>query len=141
MDILNLKFNEYNFSIAWLMAFGNLEISAMENHMGFDIDVRSLEGTNNLSGFMKYFEAYMTKVDYDEEYTILDSRQIAIKGKSFELREFLVTQYEYRDYHILSLCCQVNDNYFLCVKVDFWADNAGAKEVILESVSNGIEFY
>ena len=141
MDLYYKKFEDYSFSSASFIAFGNLETSEKENHLGFDLDARSLDGIHDVSGFMKYFEAFMLETKYDVEYRLADSQRITLKGKPFELRDYLVTQDDFRDYNILTLSCPVNEGYFLNIKIDYWSDNARAKNTIIESVTKAVEFY
>ena len=141
MDIFFGSYGKYNYSTVWLLSFGNLEKSSQDNHLGFDIDARSVDGINDMSGFMKYFEAFMMEVEEDEEYKMIDSQQITINGNSFELRDYLVTQSDFRDYNILTLSCQAKNGYFLNIKVDYWADNTKAKDAILDSIKKAVEFY
>lgn len=141
MDIYFNKYKDYSFSGAWLMTFGNLEKSEMDNHLGFDLDTRSIEGISGMAAYMKYFEDYMLESEEGEKYSLTDSQQIAIKGKSFELRNYLVTFDDYRSYNILTLSCQVKEGNFLNIKADYWADNTKAKNAIIESVTKALEFY
>ena len=141
MDILLINYDDYAFWGAWLMAFGNLETTDLDAHMGFDLDARFLDGINNMSDFMKFFEDYMMSPEYGEECQLKDSRRITINRKPFELREFLVTSFDNPAYYILTLCCQVNEGYFLSIKADYWALNTRAKNAVLESVRSSIEFY
>ena len=141
MDFVYENYGNYVSTSAWLAAFGNLEKSSQDNHLGFDLDVRSLDGINDIAGFMKYFEEFMLETVDGEEYKLTDSQQITIKGKPFELRDYSVTQEDYREYHILTLSSPVNNGYFFNIKVDYWADNAKAKNAILESVTRAVEFF
>ena len=141
MDFYYGNYKDYTCSIAWLMAFGNLEKSDQDNHLGYDLDTRFIDGISNMQDFMKYFEMYMLEAEDGEEYRITDSQQITIKGKPFELRDYLVTQSDYREYNIITLSCQVKESYFLNVTVDYWSDNIKAKNAIIESVSKAVEFY
>ena len=141
MDIAYGEYKNYSYSNLWLMFFGNLEKSSQDNHLGFDLDARSLNGINDIAGFMKYFETYMLEPTEDENYSLLGSQQTAIKGKPFEIRDYLVTRDDEENFCILTLSCQVKNGYFLNIKADYWADNAKAKDAIIDSVSKAIEFY
>jgi len=59
MDIDFGKFESFNYSNIWLTAFGNLEHSSQDNHLGFSLDARSIEGIHDISGFMNYFETVL----------------------------------------------------------------------------------
>ena len=141
MDLYFNKYGDYSFLSVWFLAFGNLEKTDLDNHLGFDLDARSLDGVYDMAGFMKYFEAYMLESDDDVVYRLIDSRQISIKGKPFELREYTVTQSDYRDYNIVTLSCRVKEDYFLNIKIDYWADNTKAENAIIECVTKAIEFF
>ena len=141
MDLINDNYENYIFSSAWLAAFGNLEKSSQDNHLGFDLDVRALDGINDMAGFMKYFEEFMLEPEEEEEYKLTDSQKITIKGKAFELRDYLVTQADNPDFYIMTLSCQVKNGYFFNIKVDYWADNTRAKNAIIESVTKAVDFY
>ena len=141
MDIYFHTFLGYSYSSAWLLAFGNLETSDQDNHLGFDIDARFLENVNGMGGFMEYFEAYMLEPDEGVEYRLTGSRQIPIKGVPFEVRDYLVTQDDYRDYNIITFSCPTKAGYFLNIKVDYWPENTRAKDAIIDSVTRAIEFY
>ncbi|MCL1929372.1 MAG: hypothetical protein FWG07_11360 [Treponema sp.] len=141
MDFYYGNFKEYSYSVAWLMAFGNLEKPDQDNHLGYDLDVRFIDGISDMPGYMEYMEKYMMEPEDDEEYKIMDSQKITINGKSFELRDYLVTLADYRDYYILTLSCQIKNNYFLNIAVDYWADNTKAKDAIMESIIKSVEFF
>ena len=141
MDIYFGKYRDYSYSGIWLITFGNLENPDLDNHLGFDLDARSLEGINDMQGYIKYFEMYMLEDEDDKEYRLTDSRQITINGKLFELRDYLVTEKDYKEYYIVTLSCQVKEDYFLNIKVDYWPENTKAQNAIIESVTKAIEFY
>ena len=141
MDVDFGSFNDYKYSTIWFMGFGNLKKSDRSNHIGFDLNARTIEGISDMTGFMKFFEAIMEEPEENEEYHLKDSQQTIIKGKPFEMREYLVTREEYRDYYVLTLSCQLKQGYFLNIMTDYWADNTKAKKIIIESVGKAIEFY
>ena len=140
MDIALGKYENYLYSNIWLMAFGNVENVAHNNHLGFGFDARLLDGINDIAGFMEYFEIFMLEPTVMEEYSLLDSQQINIAGKTFELREYLVTR-EDMYFNVITLSCQVKQGYFLNISVDFWPDNQNARQTIIDSVSRSVEFY
>jgi len=140
LDVDYGDFKNYSYSKIWLMSFGSLEKSTSDNHLGFSFVARSLNGINNISGFMKYYELYMLEPTDNEEYTLLESEQLNIKGKLFELRDYLVTR-EKDNFNIITLSCEVKNGYFLNIMVDYWPENKNAKRAIIESVTKGIEFY
>ena len=141
MDILFGQFYDYNFSSIWLMAFGNLEKSEKDNHLGFDLDARSIDGINDMAGYMKYFEAFMLEPEEDKEYKLTDSRQITVNEKKFELRDYLVTREDSVNYHIVTLTCQVKNGYFFNIKADYWTDNTRAINAVIDSVGKAVKFY
>jgi len=140
MDIDYGMYEDYKYSNIWLASFGNLEKSTNDNHLGFSLDARSLEGVNDLSSFMKYFEIFMLEPTEEEEYTLLESQQITIKGKPFELRNYLVSREE-DNFNVLTLSCQVKQGYSFNISVDYWPENTKAKQAIIDSVSKAVEFY
>ena len=141
MELIYDNYEGYVSTNAWLMFFGNLEKSSQDNHLGFDLDARSLDGITDIAGFMKYFEIYMLEPTDEETYSLIDSRQAVIKGKPFEIRNYLVTRDKEENFCVMTLSCQVKNGYFLNIKADYWADNTKAKDAIIDSVSKAIEFY
>jgi len=125
----------------WLLSFANLVTSSYDSHLGFNLDARSLRGTNDISSFMEYFESFMLEPTDEERYKLIDSMQVDINGKIFELRDFLVSRRDSADYCILTLSCEVKHGYFFNVYVDYWANNRDAKQQVIDSVTKAIEFY
>ena len=142
MDIGYGDHNDYSFSNIWLVDFGNLEKAEKDNHLGFSLDARSLKDINDMPGYMKYFEMFMLEPAEGREYQLTSSEQISIKGKPFELRNYLVTQGdESEDFCVLTFSCQIKQGYFFNISVDYWAENTKAKQAIIDSVGKAIEFY
>jgi hypothetical protein len=140
MDIGYGKYDQYTYSSMHLISFGNLQRSVQDNHLGFNFDAQAVEGINNLAGFMEYYETYMLDPTEDEDYLLINSQQITIKGKPFEFREYLVSREE-DNYHIVTLSCQVKNGYFLNMYVDYWPKNTRAKQTIIDSITKAVEFY
>jgi len=140
MDIVFNDYSDYNDSLIWLINFGNLESSTRNNHLGFTLEARSLDGTSGITNFKRYFEDYMLEPTENEEYTLIESEQANINGKVFELTDYLVTR-EKDDFNIVTLICEVKNGYFFIVMVDYWPENTKAKENIIESVGKAIGFY
>jgi hypothetical protein len=67
----------------WLISFANLITSSYDNHLGFNLDARSIRGVSDISDFMEYFEGFMLEPTNEERYRLIDSRQFDIGGKSF----------------------------------------------------------
>jgi len=125
----------------WLLSFANLVTSSYDNHLGFNLDARSIRGVNDISGFMEYFEGFMLEPTNEERYRLIDSQQVDIGGKNFEMRDYLVSRRNSADYCILTLSCDVKNGYFFNVYVDYWPGNRDAKQQIIDSVTKSIEFY
>ena len=140
MDIDYGRYENYRYANVWFVAFGNLEESSHGSHLGFSLDARSLEGINDVPGFMEYFEMFMLEPADEEEYSLLESQQINIKGKIFELRDYLVSR-EGDDFNVMTLSCQIKQGYFFNVSADYWPDNKRAKQTIIDSITNAVEFY
>jgi len=140
MDIDYGKYESYAYSNIWLLSFGNLKESSQDNHLGFYLDAISLEGVNDMAGYMKYYETFMLEPTDDAAYRMTDSRQITIKGKPFELRDYLVSREE-DNFQIMTLSCQVKQGYFFNMAVDYWPDNARAKQTIIDSITKAVEFF
>ena len=140
LDMEYGDYEGYTYSLLWLMSFGNLENSGQDNHLGFHLDARALKGINNMAGYMKYFEIYMLEPTEDANYSLLESRQITIKGKPFEFRTYLVSQEE-NDFHYLTFTCEVKEGFFFNISVDYWPKNTKAEQAAIESITKAIEFY
>jgi hypothetical protein len=142
-DALDINYDEYDgkdFSSIWLLSFGNLQADTSDNHLGFDIDTRALEGVTTLSGYMDYFEEYMLEPTEDADYKLTDSQQITINGTPFELRDYLVDREE-DDFQVVTYSCRVKEGYFLNIIVDYWPENTKARQVILDSITKSLELY
>ena len=140
---LDVSFNEFDdqaYSNIWLMSFGNLEESKLDNHLGFSLEARSVEGVSNFADYMKYFEAYMLEPTENEEYKLLDMQKLSIREKAFEIRDYLVSR-DAEDYKILTLNCELKEGYYLNIYVDYWPSNTKAERSIIDSISNAINFY
>jgi len=125
----------------WLLSFANLMTSSYDNHLGFNLDARAIRGVNDISGFMEFFQGFMLEPTEDERYRLIDSRQVDIGGKNFELRDYLVSRRDATDYCVLTLSCGVKNGYFFNVYVDYWPSNKSAKQQIIDSVTKSIGFY
>jgi len=134
------EFNGQNYSLVWLINFGNLESSSRNNHLGFTLEARSLDGLGGMANLKRHFEDYMLEPTEDEEYTLLGSEQVTIKGKVFELSDYLVSR-EKDDFNIITLICEVKNGYFFIAIVDYWPENTKAKENIIESFEKAIGFF
>jgi hypothetical protein len=89
---------------------------------------------------MNYFEGFMLEPTDEERYRLIDSRQVNIDGKNFELRDYLISR-KTVDYSIMTLSCDVKNGYFFNIFVDYWPNNKNAKQQIIDSVTKSIEFY
>jgi hypothetical protein len=105
------------------------------------LDARSIQGVADISGFMDFVQEFMLEPTDEESYRLLDSRQVDIGGKSFELRDYLVSRRKASQYCILTLSCDIKNGYFFNIYVDYWSANRNAKQQIIDSVTNSIEFY
>jgi len=125
----------------WLLSYSNLITSSYNSHLGFNLDARAIRGVNDISGFMDYLQEFMLEPTDDEKYKLIDSRQVDIGGKNFELRDYLVSRRKASEYCILTLSCDVKNGYFFNIYVDYWPGNKNAKQQIIDSVTNSVEFY
>jgi len=141
MDIGHNNSDDRVSSQLWLVSFANLVTSSYDNHLGFNLDARLLRGANDISGFMEYLEDFMLEPTDEERYKLIDSQQVDINGKNFELRDYLVSRRGSTDYCILTLSCDVKNGYFFNVYVDYWPNNRNAKQQIIDSVTKAVEFY
>jgi hypothetical protein len=140
MDIMYGEYDRYSYSNLWLISFGNLQDDRQDNHLGFDLDLRSIEGAPDIASYMEYFEAYMLEPEEDATYKMTDSQQLTINGTAFELRDYQVDRDE-DDYQIMTLSCKVKEGYFLNLLVDYWPENAKAKQAIIDSISKNLDLY
>lgn len=140
MDIGYGDYEDYTYSTAWLLSFGNLENSTQDNHLGFNLEASALEGINDISGFMEYSETFMLEPTGEEEYGMLARETISINGKDFELRDYSVSREE-DNYCIMTLTCAAEHGYFFTIMVDYWPDNTRAKQAIIDTVTKAVEFY
>jgi hypothetical protein len=140
MDIGRNNNDGREHSQLWLVSFGNLVTSSYDNHLGFNLDARSIKGTTDISDFMEYFEGFMMEPTDEERYRLIDSRQVDIGGKIFELRDYHVSRRAV-DYCIITLSCDVKNGYFFNVYVDYWPNNRNAKQQVIDSVTKAIKFY
>jgi len=140
MDVAYGDYENYTYSSLRLIRFGNLEKSTHDNHLGFSLDAWSIEEENDMAGFMKYFETYMLEPTEDADYSLLESQQITIKGKPFELRDYLVSRAA-DDFCVITLTCEVKNGFFLNITVDYWPYNTKAKQAIIDSVTRAVGFY
>ena len=124
----------------WLVSFGNFVTSAYDNHLGFNLDAQSLRGINGISGFMKYYEDFMLRPTSEEVYRLVDSKQLDIGGKSFELRDYFISRVTV-DYSIMTLSCEVKNGYYFSISVDYWPANKNAQQQVIDYVTKSIEFY
>ena len=76
----------------------------------------------------------------NEDYSLLETEQVNINGKVFELSDYLVSR-EKDDFNIITLICEVKNGYYFIAIVDYWPENTKAKENIIESVGKAIGFY
>ncbi|MDR2211357.1 MAG: hypothetical protein LBO65_07860 [Spirochaetaceae bacterium] len=135
-------FGSYNFRYVGLLSFGSLKQSTIDNHLGFEISAEYLEGSDNsLASFMEYFEAYMLEPGDQVEYELAGSEKITIKGKPFELRDYLVDREGDDDYKIITLTCPVKEGYFLNLYIDYWPENVKAKQIIIDTLNESLDFY
>jgi hypothetical protein len=142
-DAMDISYNDYegkDLSYLWLVSFGNLQADTSDNHLGFDIDARAIEGITTMSAYMDYFEEYMLEPTEDADYTLTDSQQITINGTPFELRDYLVDREE-ADFQVVTYSCQIKEGYFLNISVDYWPEHTKARQVILESITKSLETY
>ena len=140
MGITFDEFNDQHYSMIWLINFGNLENSSRNNHLGYTLEARSLDGLSGMASLKRHFEEYMLEPTESEEYTLLSSEQVSINGKVFELSDYLVSR-EQDDFNIVTMICEVKNGYFLIAIVDYWPENTKAKEMIIESVGKALGFY
>jgi hypothetical protein len=141
MNVEYNEFKDYSYNYVYLASFGNLENSEQDNHLGFHLEAQSLEGKGGMEEYMRYFEAYMLEPTEDRDYSLRESQQVTINGKSFELREYLITGDEIDDNYIMTLSCEVKRGYVLNIAADYWPENTRAKDAIIESVSKSLELY
>jgi hypothetical protein len=125
----------------WLISYANLITSSYDNHLGFDLDARAIKGVDDISGFMDFFQEFMLEPTDEERYRLIDSRQVDIGGKKFELRDYLVSRRDSAEFCIMTLSCDVKNGYFFSIYVDYWPKNRNAKQLIIDSVTNSVEFY
>ncbi|MDR1142663.1 MAG: hypothetical protein LBK77_00400 [Spirochaetaceae bacterium] len=140
MDIMYGEYDIYSYANLWLISFGNLKDDRQDNHLGFDLDVRSIEGAPDMAAYMKYFEAYMLEPEDETSYRMTDSQQLTINDTVFELRDYLVDR-DQDDYHILTLSCKIKEGYFLNLLIDYWPQNTKARQAIISSISEGLQLY
>jgi hypothetical protein len=140
MDISYGEDGGYAYSYAGLLSFGNLKESRLDNHLGLDLDARSLEGIDSIASFMKYYETFMLEPTDEAEYTLLESEQLTLDGRNFEIRVYLLDRDE-DDYHILTATCPARDGWFFNVEASYWPKNAGAKKAIIDYLTNSVELY
>ncbi|MDR2662641.1 MAG: hypothetical protein LBC31_06550 [Treponema sp.] len=140
MDIMYGEYDKYSYANLWLISFGNLEDDRQDNHLGFDLDVRSIEGTPDMAAYMKYFEAYMLEPEDEVSYRMTDSQQVTINNTVFELRDYLVDRDE-DDYQIMTLSCKIKEGYFLNLLINYWPENTKARQAIISSVGKGLQLY
>jgi hypothetical protein len=142
-DAMSINYDDYegkDLSSLWIMSFGNLQSDTSDNHLGFDIDARAIEGIESISAYMDYFEEYMLEPTEDASYEITDSQQITINGIPFELRDYLVDRDE-DDFYIVTYSCRIKEGYFLNIIVDYWPENTKARKAILDSITKSLEIY
>ncbi|MDR2553148.1 MAG: hypothetical protein LBD31_08295 [Treponema sp.] len=140
MDIAYGQDNGKNYANLWLLSFGNLETSTHDNHLGFELDARAVEGAGDMASFMDYLEAYMLEPDDNATYSLSHSEQVSINGRSFELRDYRVDRAE-DDYQIMTLSCQVQEGYFFNIMIDYWPENTKAQQAVISSIGKSLEFY
>jgi len=124
----------------WLLAFDSKEDSSMTEHLGFNIDALFIDGIADISGFIEYYEMVMQEPADKEEYRLTESDRIIINGTSFELRDYTVSRTA-NNFRVLTLSCQAKNGYFLNISVDYWPANANARQVIIDTISKGLELY
>ena len=129
-----------DYSRIWMINFGNLEYSTSVNHIGITFDARSSEGISGMAAYMRYFEDYMLEPTDTEDYSLREGGRRTIGGKVFEMRDYLVSREE-DDYYIMTLSCEVGNGYYLNIFVDYWPENNRAKEDVIESISESIDFF
>jgi hypothetical protein len=142
-DAMAINYDEYegkDSSFLWLLSFGNLQSDTSDNHVGFDIDARAIEGITSMPAFMEYFEEFMLEPTEDADYKMTDSQKISIKGVPFELRDYLVDRDE-DDFQVVTYSCQIKEGYFLNIIVDYWPENTKARQIILDSITKSLELY
>jgi hypothetical protein len=140
MDIMYGEYDKYNYANLWLISFGNLQDTRQDNHLGFDLDARSLEGAPDIASYMEYFEAYMLEPEDDASYKLTDSQQLTINGTAFELRDYLVDR-DQDDYQIVTLSCKIKEGYFLNLLINYWPENAKARQSIISAIGKSLQFY
>lgn len=128
------------YSIIWLASFSNMERSSQKSHLGFNIEARSLSNVEGMADFMRYFEYSMLKPSENGEYKLIESEQITIKGRVFEIRVYLVSQDDV-DFRMMTMSCEARNDFFFNVFADYWPQNTKAKQTVIDTVSKAIDFY
>jgi len=141
MDILRNNNDGRAHSRLWLLSYSNLVTSSYDNHLGFRMEAWAIEGVDDISGFMDFFQEFMLEPMDEERYRLIDSRQVDIGGKNFELRGYLVSRRDSPELCIMTLSCDVKNGYFFNICVDYWSKNRNAKQQIIDSVTNSVGFY
>ncbi|MDR0584652.1 MAG: hypothetical protein LBG57_09945 [Treponema sp.] len=139
IGVLDINYGEdagMDFSYIGLISFANLQFSSRDNHLGFYISAETLDGIGSIAEYMEYYENYMLEPDANE-YRLLDSGRVEINGLFYERRVFEVIRKE-DNYNFFTFTREVDNGYYLSIKVTYWPENKSAEDVILKALSKAM---
>jgi hypothetical protein len=141
-SVMDLAYDENSYgeyTTIWMLEFANLQHSTSDNHLGFDLSARSFANLRGIAAYMEYYQAYWLESGDDTEYKLEASEKLAIAGREFELRDYLVDRGG-DNFKVLTLTTAVKNNYFLNITVDYWPDNKNARKTIVDALAKGLKF-
>lgn len=124
-----------------MISFANLQYSNRDNHISIQIDAERTDTADSLAAYAQEYTDYMLEPVEDlEDYELLESWEADIGGVPCWRIVFLVPQEDQADYCIMSLLFDTGTGYYLGIHANYWADNEGAVDSILQSIEGSLAF-
>ncbi|MDR2767049.1 MAG: hypothetical protein LBB82_01845 [Treponema sp.] len=141
-SVMDLYYDENSYgeyATVWMLEFANLRHSTADNHLGFDVSAQSFAAFRDIAAYMEYYQAYWLESEEDTEYRLEASEKLALAGREFELRDYLVDRGG-DNFKVMTLTTPVKNNYFLNITVDYWPDNKNARKTVIDALAKGLKF-
>ena len=121
-----------------LISCANLQYSTRDNHVGVDLYAESVYGITTLEEYVSDSLDYLLEPYEDETYTLISEDAFSYSGKDFVVCYIEVGR-ESEPYEMLYAFCELNEDYFLTVNLNYWPENTDIDTIFKDRVLANLE--